>query len=286
MKKNNSKIIKLSGTIMSVLLSLQFAQASEITGTINTTLGTNLTAVVLTPRSITTPPPSGGGGGGGSSGGNYSGGGGGGGGLSSYYLSPSKNENKVTTVNEIKKTQMETNNNQEKSTGKISNSIPTFNFTNNLKLGSNGNDVKELQKILIKNGLLNSEATGYFGKLTKDALIKWQKKNKIKTTGVLDRDTIALLSPIPTEITQAIPVSKISNIPTYIFSKDISIGSKNNDVKELQKILIADGVLKTKATGYFGDATKKAIKVWQTKNNLPITGIFDQTARNYINKTK
>ncbi len=59
----------------------------------------------------------------------------------------------------------------------------TFNFLKNLSLGSKGVDVVELQKLLIKEKLLSTSATGYFGPLTKVALLKWQAKNKLPSTG-------------------------------------------------------------------------------------------------------
>jgi hypothetical protein len=62
-----------------------------------------------------------------------------------------------------------------------------FLFKNNLKLGSNSNDVRELQKYLNLHGYTVSKSgvgskgkeTLYFGQATKVALIKFQKANKI-----------------------------------------------------------------------------------------------------------
>lgn len=55
-----------------------------------------------------------------------------------------------------------------------------YNFTKNLTLGSQGDDVTELQKILIAEGYLNIPApTGYFGALTKAAVIAYQKAHGI-----------------------------------------------------------------------------------------------------------
>ncbi|MDO8522856.1 MAG: sortase [bacterium] len=50
-----------------------------------------------------------------------------------------------------------------------------FAFTQNLTIGSRGNDVSVLQQFLITGGFLKIVApTGYFGPLTKTALGKWQ----------------------------------------------------------------------------------------------------------------
>lgn len=266
--KTKNKINKI---ILLGLLTFQTASASEITGTLNTTLGSTLTATVITPTNTPNNPPSGGGGGGGSS----SGGGGGGG-----WYSPNHDLDK-NKKEENKKTEIKVLAQEEKSKNEVEKINKTASISDNLKLGSSGDSVKNLQKILIKNGLLNSEATGYFGKLTQSALIKFQTKNKLPATGILNTETLALLTPtdIPVVISDISP-----NSTTFKFSKNLSTNSKNTDVKELQKILIANGFLKTEATGYFGKLTKEALIKWQRKNNLPATGYFGEMTRNLINK--
>lgn len=55
-----------------------------------------------------------------------------------------------------------------------------FQFKNNLKLGSQGTDVTQLQKCLAKDPDIypNGEVSGYFGQKTKEAVIKFQEKYK------------------------------------------------------------------------------------------------------------
>jgi len=58
-------------------------------------------------------------------------------------------------------------------------SVPNggFMFSNNLKSGARGADVRELQRFLIAEGLLNvGSPTGYFGALTRIAMISWQMR--------------------------------------------------------------------------------------------------------------
>ncbi len=67
----------------------------------------------------------------------------------------------------------------------------SYNFTRDLTVGSKGADVTALQQML---GV--SPATGYFGPLTKAALVKWQGANGVKATGYfgpLTRAKIATL---------------------------------------------------------------------------------------------
>ncbi len=63
---------------------------------------------------------------------------------------------------------------------KIIKKEPAFQFKNNLKSGSQGQEVKELQKCLAKDPEVypEGEITGVFGKLTKAAVIRFQEKYK------------------------------------------------------------------------------------------------------------
>ncbi len=63
---------------------------------------------------------------------------------------------------------------------KIVKKEPAFQFKSNLKLGSQGTEVKELQKCLAKDPEIypNGEVTGYFGNKTKEAVVKFQEKYK------------------------------------------------------------------------------------------------------------
>jgi ABC-type transport system substrate-binding protein len=57
---------------------------------------------------------------------------------------------------------------------------PTFQFKSNLSTGSQGSEVKELQKCLAKDPEVYPEGdvTGYFGSKTKEAVTKFQEKYK------------------------------------------------------------------------------------------------------------
>lgn len=80
----------------------------------------------------------------------------------------------------------------------------TYNFSANLTVGSQGEDVIALQQILIDAGLLNIPApTGYFGPLTKAAVIAYQQQHDItpssgfvgvKTRAVLNAGTTPTIS--------------------------------------------------------------------------------------------
>lgn len=58
-------------------------------------------------------------------------------------------------------------------------------FTQTLQVGSQGNEVKLLQDTLRNEGVFNQISTGYFGTMTKTAVIAFQKKYGILQTGIV-----------------------------------------------------------------------------------------------------
>jgi peptidoglycan hydrolase-like protein with peptidoglycan-binding domain len=77
----------------------------------------------------------------------------------------------------------------------------------------------------------------------------------------------------------------------YLFTQNLSIGSTGPDVVALQTWLIANGYnirsISTKETkkGYFGIQTANALKVYQTKAGIPVTGKLDPITREKINSS-
>jgi murein DD-endopeptidase MepM/ murein hydrolase activator NlpD len=72
---------------------------------------------------------------------------------------------------------------------------PRFIFTKRLALGSEGEEVRELQKRLRALGhFAHPTDTGYFGKVTASALIAYQKTNGVDPIGILGPRTRAVLN--------------------------------------------------------------------------------------------
>ncbi len=76
---------------------------------------------------------------------------------------------------------------------------PRFVFKKDLKLGSRGAEVKELQLILIARKLLFGEPTGYFGILTQTALVTFQEELGLPGVGTVGPKTRAVLNALPAE---------------------------------------------------------------------------------------
>lgn len=97
--------------------------------------------------------------------------------------------------------------NQDDLREKIIEKKPSFQFKSELKLGSRGTEVEELQKCLAKFSDIypEGEVTGYFGEKTKEAVINFQEKYSkeilepwgfTKGTGLVSRTTRAKLNKI------------------------------------------------------------------------------------------
>lgn len=101
---------------------------------------------------------------------------------------------------------------------------PTFTFSNTLRFNTKSNDVVELQKTLISKGYLKADATGYFGKLTFAAVKAFQKDKKIKSDGVVGKDTKKLLiQEIGTPVSDGVPQV---NIPPTTGGITTSLGQQ------------------------------------------------------------
>ena len=72
--------------------------------------------------------------------------------------------------------------------------VVKYKFTKALKLGSNGNEVSELQKKLKELGYLSVSPTGYYGNLTVAAIKKLQKAYKLEQVGSVGPATRAILN--------------------------------------------------------------------------------------------
>ncbi len=70
----------------------------------------------------------------------------------------------------------------------------SFYFTQFLEQGSYGNEVKELQKILNVAGYYSGTIDGNFGLQTKEALIKFQTVNKLKSDGLVGYEVRTFLN--------------------------------------------------------------------------------------------
>ena len=123
-----------------------------------------------------------------------------------------------------------------------------------IRLNSNGNFVYILQYLLNQYGY-NLSVDGRFGVRTQNAVIDFQRNNNLTPDGIVGRNTWnALLNLNPS-----------ANV--------LRRGSKNSAVLFLQKLLLSYLYPITSLDGIFGAETERAVKAFQTENNLVSDGI-------------
>lgn len=175
-----------------------------------------------------------------------------------------------------------------------------------LTVGSKGETVRQLQQALIDLGFLSGKADGIFGKLTKAAVIKFQKANNLEADGLAGKKTQSVLF-----AARNIGVSELqetatqSSVPEYapasssssesaaassspaetaasssssgdLFSGNytsLRIGSTGERVRIMQQALIQLKYLSGKADGKFGQQTQKAVLAFQKQQKLSQDGV-------------
>lgn len=132
-----------------------------------------------------------------------------------------------------------------------------------LKLGSRGSEVTALQERLLKLGYMDyPSATGYFGEVTKIAVIRFQSNNGLGADGVVGPATNAKLFS--------------STAKTLL----LNIGSRGEAVSTLQARLRDLGYTTSdNVTGYYGAITKSAVAEFQRANGLYADGIAGPATR-------
>jgi murein L,D-transpeptidase YcbB/YkuD len=84
--------------------------------------------------------------------------------------------------------------NSQHNTGASTTGTTRFVFTGNLGLGSLGDEVTHLQTTLAAKGYFSGNATGYYGPMTRAAVIAFQKANGLSQVGIVGPQTRAALN--------------------------------------------------------------------------------------------
>jgi peptidoglycan hydrolase-like protein with peptidoglycan-binding domain len=130
-----------------------------------------------------------------------------------------------------------------------------------LTMGTRSSVVSQLQKDLTGLGFNTNGIDGWFGPKTHDAVVKFQKSQKLKTDGVVGPITKAALN-------KAL-ISAQGNNGT----QDLILGSEGAAVSLLQKDLAALGFYTYSIDGWFGSKTHDAVVNFQKSRGLKTDGI-------------
>ena len=154
-----------------------------------------------------------------------------------------------------------------------------YTFTKTLEPGMEDAEVFNLQKVLSLDPSIYPEGqiTGYYGKLTEAAVMRFQKKYGIRITGEVGDQTRAKLNELYGPGSQAL---------TYNFTLHLKKGDRGDEVLNLQKALMLDSTVAPlgSITGYFDDITEKALEDFQLKHGLSVTGEVDAETRAKLNE--
>jgi murein DD-endopeptidase MepM/ murein hydrolase activator NlpD len=116
---------------------------------------------------------------------------------------------------------------------------------------------------------INSGGKGFYDPLKFAAAAIAAEKVNIEAALATPADAPA--TPMPAHsVVDVAPATAVK--PVVEAFKPIKVGSKGANVKTIQRAVGAG------ADGVFGPMTEKAVKVWQKKVGLPITGIIDSVA--------
>lgn len=135
--------------------------------------------------------------------------------------------------------------------------------------GDRGAEVIALQQRLQQLGYFQGNITGYFGSLTKQALIQFQQTQGLTPDGIAGTNTQAYLEQQPKSNT---PKVKASSVPT------LQLGDRGSQVNALQESLAALG-FRGGVPGVFDIATQEAVKRFQQAKGLAVDGIVGSQTR-------
>ena len=125
--------------------------------------------------------------------------------------------------------------------------------------------VSELQHALRQLGYLAAGTDGFFGELTQDALLAFQREFGIAQTGLLDERTAFMLQSALLEVTpEPEPDGSPAPAPTPAPEPTpIVPGAVSEDVKPVQRLLGLYGFYEHYATGIYDDYTQEAVEAFQ-----------------------
>lgn len=131
------------------------------------------------------------------------------------------------------------------------------------KKGMDHQDVKVIQQALMKDGVFDhNELTTYYGAITENAVIRFQKKYGLTADGVIGRSTI--------EKMDSLGLFTYGNLSLKVYKP----GMKHSDIKIIQEALRDIGTYKGDTiTTYFGSVTEKAVKDFQSMHGLTADGV-------------
>lgn len=151
-----------------------------------------------------------------------------------------------------------------------------------LKYGSRGTYVKQLQEMLNKAGYNAGKADGIFGKNTKNAVMSFQRANRLAQDGIAGKNTYnALIKNLQNKAKIQAQKNAANN---HWSGQTLRIGSRGQAVKDLQNNLKKLGYNVGAVDGIYGKQTASAVKSFQKKYGLSQDGIAGKNTYSAMNQ--
>ena len=172
-----------------------------------------------------------------------------------------------------------------------------------LRLGSVGEDVRQLQIRLTSLGYYAGKVSGNYLPATQEAVALFQRSVGESSNGIADLDTLTLLyaddAPSYQEAAEAQPaltpappeqdgiignedIIFFTPAPTVAFTKKLKYESKGETVKDVQRRLTELGYYEGNISGNFLGHTRNAVKAFQKQNALEADGIIGEATWNVL----
>ncbi|MBV6624223.1 MAG: peptidoglycan-binding protein [Rivularia sp. (in: Bacteria)] len=132
-----------------------------------------------------------------------------------------------------------------------------------IRIGCRSEWVRQLQQRLKALNYFRGNPTGYFGEVTRNAVVRFQQDNRLPVTGTVDSITWGRIVNRPTVTTPTLPPSIITP------------GSRGPQVTTLQQNLKQLGYFYGNPTGFYDRSTQEAVMRFQQSYGLPMTGNLD-----------
>ena len=142
---------------------------------------------------------------------------------------------------------------------------------NVLEPGATGVKVRELQARLFQLAWLPETTTGHYDPATRTAVSGFQAKRGIKATGVVDERTWKRLLAMTKQPTHDQLFNVLHPGPAILAAGDDGVA-----VRDLQARLVSIQWLFGDVSGSYDDTTTEAVRGFQAKRGIPVTGEVDQ----------
>lgn len=140
-----------------------------------------------------------------------------------------------------------------------------------LGIGSRGAEVVSLQQGLREQGYFTyASNTGYYGSITKDAVVWFQRDWGLTVDGIAGPQTQGALYSVPAGISREV----------------LKYGMEGDDVAALQSQLKDTGYFWADCTGYYGSITRDAVLAFQRAKGLTADGVAGPVTRGALDRVE